>query len=139
MTGTVKAGAVFASASDSGRGGARPSRLELLVFRSQNRKIWQYTQFIEPGLGYLISRPEQRADDCAAMAIIATAGCIGKDTVAKAIGVLPSEIEAGSEGLWQIAGGAKMPTNNSAVGEIGPGIKLAAFAVCLTMSLDGFT
>jgi len=77
VTGTVKAGAVFASASDSGRGGARPSRLELLVFSSQSGNFWQYEQFIEPGLRYLIGRSEQRADDCAAMAIIATAGCIG--------------------------------------------------------------
>ena len=77
MTGTVAAGAVFASASDSGRGGARPSRLELFVFSSQSRNFWQYEQFIEPGLRYWIGRPEQRADDCATMAIIATAGCIG--------------------------------------------------------------
>ena len=40
MTGTVAAGAVFASASDSGRGGARPSRLELLVLSSQSRNFW---------------------------------------------------------------------------------------------------
>jgi hypothetical protein len=40
MTGTVAAGAVFASASDSGRGGASPSRLELLVLSSQSRNFW---------------------------------------------------------------------------------------------------